>query len=342
MDLNKSNGSNVDHDFHKMTLVRGWMSLVILLVSLVFFGSALYNLYRKNTYRVQCTCYFRFFSHYFTNPFLLLAVSSLLPVAAYTIVIYESFRSVTDDFCNKIPGYIQEWFESAATLSLLAFSLYLLFYYIPFYNQTQSILQAESTPLLPNENQDYPTLLKATPRYIFHSVCCIVCFMIILIASSLYNMPAAANREGGYGKSGPWCWLRFNRAQLHFWFIEDWILHLLTLFVLTVALVMLCYCTRNPHERSRRFPTIWWDKMILVPFLLFYVTFVLIFSFTGIELFARIFKQDIDILWYVYAAINPLSKLVVIVSSLQLMSTSYRIVEKKSPLVGQMQKLTEA
>ena len=334
MDLCKNKSENFtesedftdDEYFKCVTLARGYTSLLILLVSFVFFVLGFCNLRRKHAHdRALCSCCCKYVLHYVANPFFLLALSSLLPVAAYGIVLYRQYKYLTQEFCKKGPGYLLEWFESVEALTLAAFSFYFLFYYIPFYNKSTTL--SERTEL------NKPKLHKATIHSKWHSFWSVMSFVTILIICGLYNMPPAVGLEGGYGKEGPWCWIPDSDAQLYFWFIEDWVFMSISFVLQTAALVTLCCVTRHQHTKWRCFPKIWWDRMVFVPFLFFYIYFLLQFIFLAMEILVRRFEKNIKELWFAYAIAEPLSKLLLVVAALQLMSSSYRIVKKKDKLV---------
>ena len=80
-------------------------------------------------------------------------------------------------------------------------------------------------------------------------------------------------------------------------------------------------------------PSIWWDKTVLVPFLIFLFYFVLQFALLIIEIFVRICKYSDPELWYTYAIGKPLSKIFLVAAVLQLMSTSYRMGKKSRGLL---------
>lgn len=332
---NLSNSSDIKDAW--ITISRGYTSLAVLFVSCVLFLLALYNFLRKRRhYHRSCECCCRLLLHYLTNPFFLLALTSLLPVAAYSIVLHHPWHEkhkvqLEDEFCKKGPGYLLLWFESAETLAVVFFSIYFLVYYIPFHNRIDNILN-ERKLLIVNKQEQLP---QATLRSKCHSFCSVLCFVAIIAVCGVYTMPyVIKHTEGGsYGKVGPWCWIKPEKAQKYFWFIEEWVYISISFITLTSALILLCCVTRQQHKRYRCFPHIWWDKSVFVPFLFFYAYFLLQFVFMVIEVLVRLYKKDIQWLWYTYAIGKPVSKILLIVAALQLMSTSFRVVKRREPLI---------
>ena len=331
-----SNISNATSD-EWITLARGYSSLLTLVGSLVFFVSALYNLARKSTrYHKNCNCCCVFFVRYVANPFFLLAFVSLLPLAAYSIVLHHPQHNgyaLESTFCEGWPGYVLVWFESAETLALSVFSLYFLFYYIPFHNRIP--LVTETTELIGNRNKELPVI---NVRFICHSIISILCFVAIFAICGVYTMPPVVERaitNGTYGKDGPWCWIASKNAQIHFWFIEEWAYMLISFAALSSSLAVLCCVTREVNAKYRCFPnSIWWNKTIFVPFFIFYTYFMMQFVLVVIEIIIQLFDKETQWLWYIYAVGKPVSKILVVVASLQLMSTSYRTVKNKQNLLS--------
>ena len=342
---NNSNG----RDDREITLARGYTSLVVLFVSCVLFLAALYNVARKkNHYHRSCNCCCRVLIDYFTSPFFLLAFISILPVAAYSIVLHELVKNehLNSEFC-KIPGWLLLWFESAETLCLAVFSIYFLVYYIPFYNKKSTATDADSTEAptertsLIDEDTNREILPKASRGYWLHSIFSVLSFVAILAICGVYTLPPvvqAVTTNGTYDKVGPWCWISPVEAHLHFWFIEECVYMFISLIALTSSLLLLCCCVTREEEKrwpKKCFRTIWWDKLILVPFLIFYVYFLIQFGFIAIEPMihpdGELIKDrtKLEWVWYLYSIGKPISKVLVVMSALQLMSTSYRVVKKK-------------
>ena len=324
-------------DEESITLARGYTSLVTLVVSLLFFVLALYNLARRSTkYRKGCNCLCIYFLRYIANPFFLLAFVSLLPLAAFGVVLHHpehNGQTLESTFCESGPGFILLWFESAEILALFVFSLYFVLYYIPCHNRT--LLVTERTQLI---NDQKPEDLTINRRFKCHSFVSVLGLVVIMTVSAVYTMPPvvehAINNTNIYSKVGPWCWITPESAQIYFWFIEEWVFMFISFIALSSALVMLCCVTRDTHARYRCFPSVWWDKMIFVPFLIFYTYFLMHSALVAIEIAVHIFENCSDWLWYTYAIGKPLSKVLLVIASLQLMSTSYRMVQKRPPLLS--------
>ena len=318
---NVSNSTD-NEDFHRITLVRGYISVVVLLFCLVVLTIAVVNL-RNHVRKLQgyphrCLL----FLFYLTSPFFLLAVSSLLPALSYTLVVSEADEPITEEYCRRGPAYLIQWFESAETLAILAFSLYFTIYHIPHFNR---LPVSEQEPLLRDHSSK-----RFIKRY---SVTSFLLFLAIYIVSGIYNLPPLFN--DGYGKAGPWCWFQDHNDQLHYWFIEAWIFEILSFIVLNTAFILICCVTTPLGERRRCLQNVKWEKTILVPFGLFYMYFILHFAFTIAEVVVRVTKVDKTALWYTYAVLSPLSILMVVISSVVLMSTIYRrMLNKPSMEIG--------
>ena len=344
-DVNVQNSSRTD----EITLARGYTSLAVLFVSCVLFLAALYNVARKKFhYHRSCNCCCRVLVDYFTSPFFLLALISILPVAAYGIVLHELEKNIhlDSEFC-RIPGWLLLWFESSETLCLAVFSVYFLVFYIPFYNQKTTANDADSNEAptertsLINKDTDREILPKASRGYWLHSVLSVLSFVTILAVCGVYTMPPvvrASIRNGRYDKVGSWCWIDPSNAHCYFWFIEECVFMLISFIALTSSLLLLCCCVTREEEKrwpKKCFRTIWWDKLILVPFLIFYVYFLIQFGFIAIEPkihpTCTLKEKPTELLWvwYIYSIGKPISKVLVVASALQLMSTSYRVVKKK-------------
>ena len=293
--------------------------MVVLLFCLVVLTIAVVNL-RNHVRKLQgyphrCLL----FLFYLTSPFFLLAVSSLLPAFSYTLVVSEADKPITEEYCRRGPAYLIQWFESAETLAILAFSLYFTIYHIPRFNQ---LPVAKQEPLIPDHSVNKSkTFIK---RY---SVTSFLLFLAIYIVSGIYNLPPLFS--GGYGKAGPLCWFQNSKDQLHYWFIEDWVFESFSFVVLNTALVLICCVTTPLGERRRCLQNVKWEKTILVPFGLFYVYFILHFALTIAEVVVRVIEMDKTALWYTYAMLSPLSVLMVVISSVILMSTMYRRMQNK-------------
>ena len=346
-------------DVEPLTLARAYTSLAVLFVSCLFLLAALYNLVHKNVrYHRSYYCCCKTFVDYFTSPFFLLALISILPVAAYSIVLHTLVKKnskknhyLDSDFCRNVPGWFLLWFDSAETLGLTFFSVYFLIYYIPFYNKKTPATEAvatERTPLInehakrnkdakPNEHAEREMMPKVSWRYWLHSICSVVCFILVIAICGVYTMPYVVQHtsKGEYDKVGPWCWIKPKSAQIRFWFIEECAYMLISFIALTSSLILLCCVTREEQKRFPKgcFQEIWWDKLIFVPFLIFYFYFLLQFVFIAIDIILRMTTYDFKWLWYVYSIGKPISKVLVVISALQLMSTSYRVVKKRPPLI---------
>ena len=136
------------------------------------------------------------------------------------------------------------------------------------------------------------------------------------------------NKVLRYGRDGAWCWIKPAEAQKYFWFFEEWMYMGLSLVALLAAFgVLLCVVrsqdARLPIDRQTK-----WDKTILVPFGIFLTYFVVQFALMVIEILVRICQNSNDPLWFTYAIGKPLSKILLVVAALQLMSTSYRMGRK--------------
>ena len=157
-------------------------------------------------------------------------------------------------------------------------------------------------------------------------------------------MPAViedAVTNSTYAKEGPWCWITPKDAQLYFWFIEEWVYMFVSFIALSSTLALLCCVTQEHCARYRCKSHIRWDKMIFVPFLIFYTYFLIQFGLLAIEIPARFYNMQNVGLWYTYAIGQPISKLLVVIASLQLMSTSYNKVKKKPSLIDISQDLND-
>ena len=206
----------------KLILARGYTAVVTLVISFFFFIFALANLYRKYArFNKECTCCCRFLVDYFTNPFLLLALISLLPVATYWLILIKYPRlgatnRLDEDFC-KVPGYLLLWLESSETLALAVFSLYFLFYYIPFHNKLKSaMLQPREYERVAKRNRfvlgrntgtqqsDVPPeykarVPKASKLYWCHSITTFLTAVGIVVVCGLYTCPHFVKLAGPSG-----------------------------------------------------------------------------------------------------------------------------------------------
>ena len=342
----------------KLVLARGYTAVGTLVVSLVFFLFAFANLYRKYArFHKECACCSRFFVDYFANPFFLLALISLLPLVSYVIILrhYSHVGAKYDDKHCKLPGYLLLWFESSETLGLAAFSVYLLLY-IEFHTKKSAMLQPREYEPIMRRNRlrlgrnNYGTqqtdeveymarIPKATWPYWCHRGFSILVFAIIILVCGLYTCPYIVKKQGPsgegvsedeefrYGLDGPWCWIKPAEAQKHFWFLEEWMyMGLGSVALLAAFAVLLCAILLPQNSRVRiicRCPK--WDKTIIVPFLIFFLYFVLQFALMAVEILVRICHNSDSALWFTYAIGKPLSKILVVWAALQLMSTSYRM-----------------
>ena len=359
LDLNTTN---------KLTIARGWTAVGTALISLLLFVFASCNMGRKYwRYDKECECFCRFFITLFTSPFFLLAFITLLPVWVYWIIlirfpIYHSYTSAQFEnvthlypkFC-KWPGYTLVWFESAETMALAVFSLYILFYYIPFHSKENSMLvhreyvafQRRRRNRRVNEAEYVTEYTAKVPKGTWqshcHSILSVIVSLAIVIVCGVYTYPYFVEQAGpnsnnsisfGYGDVGPWCWIKPEEAQKDFWFYEEWTYMLISFVALLAGFIFLCCVVRNPMGNYRPFPSIWWDKTVLVPFSIFLVYFILQSGLLIIEILVRLCKNSDQALWYTYAIGKPLSKILLIIASLQLMSTSYRMGKKGRSLLG--------
>ena len=385
-DIRKDPLDSVNATTH-ITLARGWTAAATVVVALVMFAFACCNMGRKYwRYKKDCGCFFRFLFDYVSSPFFLFAFISMLPVCVYWLIlirvpVYHSYtkaqyentshsHKLDPKFC-KWPGYTLVWFESAETLALVAFSLYLLLYYIPFHSKQGATFvhreyvafQTKKRKVKRNEEDEYVTeytakVPKCTLPSFCHSFLSIAISLAIVIVCGVYTCPYfvqlagpnerdrfnATNNETNdtnvdfhhpfrYGDVGPWCWIMPEPAQKDFWFYEEWVFMGVSSVALLAAFVFLCCVVRSPHSKYRPCPSIWWDKTVLVPFLIFLFYFVLQFALLIIEIFVRICKYSDPELWYTYAIGKPLSKIFLVAAALQLMSTSYRMGKKSRGLL---------
>ena len=341
----------------KLILARGYTAAVTLVISFVFFVFALANLFRKYArFNKECTCCCRFLVDYFTNPFLLLAFISLLPVATYWLILlrYPHLRAKNrlgeGDFC-KVPGYLLLWLESSETLALAVFSLYFLFYYIPFHNKKSAMLQPREyervtkrnrfilgTTQQPDDVEYKARVPTASKLYWCHSITTFLTAVGIVVVCGLYTCPyfvklvgpdVEENKKFRYGVEGPWCWIKPMSAQRDFWFLEEWMYMGLSSVVLLISLVILLCVVRSREAKFRICKRVKWDKTVLVPFFIFLVYFILQFALMIVEILVRICDNSNNALWFTYAIGKPLSKILLVVAALQLMSTSYRMGKKK-------------
>ena len=341
--------TSTDSGVESLTLARAYTSAAVLFVSCLLFLAALCNLVHKNLrYHRSCNCCCRVLWDYFTSPFFLLALISILPVAAYGIVLhtlvkrYHGQLKLYSKFCTEIPGWFLLWFDSAETLGLTFFSIYFLVYYIPFYNKKNPGTEAvtERTQLI-NERAKRETMPEASRRYWLHSICSVLCFIVVIAICGVYTMPYVVHHtsKGEYDKVGPWCWIRPMSAQIRFWYIEEGVYMLISFIALTSSFILLCCITCEEQNRFPKgcFKRIWWDKLIFVPFLIFYFYFLLQFVFIAIDIILHTLLNNninkLKWLWYVYSIGKPICKVLVVISALQLMSTSYRVVKKRPPLI---------
>ena len=342
----------------KLILARGYTAAATLAVSLVLFSFALGNLVRKYArFHKECLCCFMFLIDYFTNPFLLLALISLLPVATYWLILLryshlgDKNRLDDDDFC-KVPGYLLLWFESSETLALAVLSLYFLFYYIPFHNKRNSMLLPREREEVKKKKRGYRAVNNAeeekeykarvprpTGRYWYHSIASVLSSVAVVVICGLYTCPYFVKRAGPsgsdedgayrYGVEGPWCWIKPKSAQKDFWFYEEWMFMGVSLIALVSSLFVLLCVTRSQGAKFRICHQTKWDKTILVPFGIFLFYFALQFTLMAVEVLVRICDNSNEALWFTYAIGKPLSKVLLVVAALQLMSTSYRMGGKR-------------
>ena len=350
------------HTTDKLILARGYTAVVTLVISFLFFVCALANLCRKYArFNKECTCCCRFLVDYFTNPFLLLALISLLPVATYWLILIRyprlgaNNRLGKEDFC-KVPGYLLLWLESSETLALAIFSLYFLFYYIPFHNKKSAMLQPREYERVTKKNRSVPgrntgtqqpdveykaRVPTASKSYWCHSIATSLTAVGIVVVCGLYTCPyfveltgpsgndTEENKKFRYGVEGPWCWIKPMSAQRNFWFLEEWMYMGLSSVVLFISLIILLCVVRSREAKFRICKRVKWDKTVLVPFLIFLAYFILQFALMIVELLVRICDNSNNALWFTYAIGKPLSKILLVVAALQLMSTSYRMGRKK-------------
>ena len=229
----------------------------VLLVPCLLFLAALYNLVR---YSRNCNCCCRTLVDYFTSPFfcwLSYQYYQWLPTASYFITIQR--RIILD------MGRFLMWFDSAETLGLTLFSVYFLFYYIPFYNKKNPATEAvtEQTQLINELHAKREVIPEASWRYWLHSICNVLCFIVVIAICGVYTMPHVvqmSNEE--YVKVKLWCWINPKSAhvQIHFWFIEEDASMLISFIALTSSLILLCYFTREEQNRFSKgcFKNIWW------------------------------------------------------------------------------------
>ena len=337
---------------NKLTLARGWTAVVTLVISLAMFLFAGCNIGRKyKRYKLEWCCCGLYLIHFFGNPFFLLAFISMLPVIVYGSVIirYPSYQAygtagynashLDDSFC-ELPGYFLVWFESAETMALTVFSLYFLFY-LRFRKKDSSMkIHSEYVPIRRNadENTQYISRVpKPGSKYYLHSTLSVIVALVILIVCEIYTGPpyfVESSDSTGYGDIGPWCWIKPEQAQKNFWFYEEWTYMFISSVLLLVGLVFACCIVRNPQKKYRPFPSIWWDTTVLVPFSIFLVYFILQSGLLIIEILVRLCRNSDQALWYTYAIGKPLSKIFLIIASLQLMSISYRMGNKNEGIPG--------
>ena len=322
----------------RLTLARGYTAVGTLAFSCVLFVLAFCNLVRKRIrFHKECYCYWRFLIDYAANPFFLLALISLLPVATYCIVLgrysyYGDETTLDNEFC-KWPGWLLLWFESAETIALAVFSLYLLYYVL--WHRKDVLTERIETVRVNNEDEYFARIPEvANAWYWVHSTLSIVAFVVIILISGAYTNPyfvkiARSNDTYSYGETGPWCWIKPERAQEDFWFYEEWTYMGISLFALFAAYVLLCCVTRDQEAKYRCLSSVWWDRTILVPYTIFVFYFLLQFGIMAVEYLIRICKNSDKALWYTYAIGKPLSKIFLVIAALQLMSTSYRMGKKK-------------
>ena len=345
----------------KLILARGYAAVGTLALSLVVFAFAFANLWRKYArFHKECVCCSRFLWDYFTNPFLLLALISILPLVSYVLILPRyshvgAKNRLDDDFC-KLPGYLLLWFESSETCALAVFSLYFLFYYIPFHNKIHAMLQPREYERVQKTNRlllgtrnpgtqlpdvEYKARVpKTTKHYWIHSIGSVTASALIIVLCGLYTCPYFVKRVGPsgegvpenkvfrYGSDDAWCWIKPAGAQKHFWFFEEWMYMGLSLVALLAAFGVLLCMVRSQDARLRIDRQTKWDKTILVPFGIFLTYFVVQFALMVIEILVRICHNSNDPLWFTYAIGKPLSKILLVVAALQLMSTSYRMGRK--------------
>ena len=342
------------HITENVTLARGWTAAATLAISLLLFIFALCNLARKYyRFHREPICCFRFIIDYVTSPFLLFAFLSLLPVTTYWLVLlHYKHLDKHPDFCQHA-GYLLVWFESSETLALAVFSLYFLFYYIPFHSKKNAMLipreyeemekkktrvrygatgRVNETVMVTEFKARVPT---ATKKYWYHSLMCVLASVAIIVSCGLYTCPYFVEKSGGnYTVEGPWCWIQPKSAQKYFWFFEEWVYMGVSTVTLSIALFILLCVTRPPTARFRICPGTHWDKTVLVPFGIFLFYFVLQFALMVIEILVRFCNNSNKALWYTYAIGKPLSKIFLVIAALQLMSTSQRMGKKEGGLLA--------
>ena len=345
---------------NRLVLARGYTAGVTLLISLVFFIFALCNLVRKYwRFHKEPSCCCRFLFDFITSPFLLLAVVSLLPITVYWLIIlrYSTLgrtNDLDDDFC-KLPGYLLVWFESSETLALAVFSLYFLFCYIPRHSKNSAMLvpreyeevrrrrrrrnygtqqQVQEAP--PEEVVEYKAKVpRATAPYWGCGIFSLLTYVAIVVVCGLYTCPYFVGLVGpdyeeyGYALDGPWCWIKPVMAQKHFWLFEEWMYMGVTTVALVCSLIVLLCVIRPSHAKFRPCPDVRWDKTVMVPFGIFFVYFVVQFGLMVVEILVRLCGNSDDALWYTYAIGKPLSKILLVIAALQLMSTSYRMGKRR-------------
>ena len=330
--MNLTNSTTLDYDTTgKLTLARGYTALATLFVSFVLFSCAMFNMARSYVqYEKQCSCFCSFLIDYFTNPFCLFAFISLLPEAAYWDVLIEypihrNGSHLHREFCER-SGYALVWFESAETWALAVFSLVFLIYYI--------LRHQKETDKSLKTLREYEALVpKPKSKYYRHRLTYVLTAAAIVLLCAAYTNPyfvgRASDPDNGYGVVGPWCWIVTKPAQNYFWFYEEWVLMFVGLLGVFSALVLFCIVVRDPKGNNRPCKTIWWDKTIMVPFSIFLFYFVLQLMLLVVEICVRLKNMDNTGLWYTYAIGKPLSKVLLVLASLQMMSTSYRLGIKK-------------
>ena len=155
---------------------------------------------------------------------------------------------------------------------------------------------------------------EASWRYWLHSICSVLCFIVVIAICGVYTMPhvvQTSNEEYIYVKVKLWCWINPKSAhvQIHFWIIEEGASMLISFIALTSSLILLCCVTCEEQNRFPKgcFKKIWWDKLIFLPFLIFYFYFLLQFMFIAIDIILRTTKcNDFRCmhtwLWYIYAS----------------------------------------
>ena len=292
------NCSNVSlHQLEVAALTRGVTGLVcfvLCVITLIFELVFVYRLRKTNTLQ---------------RLYLYLTVSTMLYMGVLTLHIEHYFRRYAnqDAFCVAI-GVLDQYTGSVQLLFTLGITFVLfhkLFSLCGPYEYVASKFKADGHH-------------KRVRRGYFLEGC--LCVASTLLPLLVIWVPFQS-AKGGYGSSGPWCWikskdpttcdeiLRGVLEQVLLWYVPFGLIAIVSLICIVCILAFFCYLRFHRNLMVQRTQTVIKEMILLMAFLGIFCLVSIIESITrGI---LNIPKVDIFALWMVYAIITPIGGMAV-------------------------------